>query len=299
MADLAEIVGVVERALGPVNGEPVRLTGGITNRNYRVRFGGRECVLRLIRPQTDLLGIDRGSEQAAADAAAALGIAPAVLDAGPGYLVTEYIDWPPISSAQLREDPGPAARALRAFHDSGLQLPNRFWVPELLDVYARIVIGRGHELPEDYGLAREVAGRIGRALPADDLRPCHNDLLAANVLSPSDDRARVTLVDWEYAGMGHRLFDLGNLAVNSDFDGAARERLLAAYFGQLPNPGRLAALSLMQVMSDAREAAWGVVQAVISELEFDFAAYASRHFTRLRAAAADPSFEEWLRGATA
>ncbi len=92
MADLAEIVGLVERALGPVNAEPVRLTGGITNRNYRLRFGGRDCVLRLIRPQTDLLGIDRASERAAADAAAALGIAPAVLDAGPGYLVTEYID---------------------------------------------------------------------------------------------------------------------------------------------------------------------------------------------------------------
>jgi hypothetical protein len=42
-----------------------------------------------------------------------------------------------------------------------------------------------------------------------------------------------------------------------------------------------------------------VVQAVISELEFDFTAYARRHFTRLRAAAADPSFEEWLRGASA
>jgi thiamine kinase-like enzyme len=299
MADLAEIVGLAERALGPASGEPVRLTGGITNRNYRVRFGARDCVLRLIRPQTDLLGIDRGSERAAADAAAALGIAPAVLAAGPGYVVTEYIDWAPISSASLREDPRPVAHALRAFHDSELRLPNRFWVPELLDEYAAIVTGRGHELPDDYGLAREVADRIGGALPANELRPCHNDLLAANVLSPPEDRARVTLVDWEYAGMGHRLFDLGNLAVNSDFDGAARERLLEAYFGEPPNPARLAALALMQIMSDAREAAWGVVQAVISELEFDFTAYASRHFTRLRAAAADPTFEEWLRGASA
>ena len=30
------------------------------------------------------------------------------------------------------------------------------------------------------------------------------------------------LVDWEYAGMGHRLFDLGNLAVNNEFDDARR-----------------------------------------------------------------------------
>jgi hypothetical protein len=55
----------------------------------------------------------------------------------------------------------------------------------------------------------------------------------------------------------------------------------------------------MRIMSDAREAAWGVVQGVISELDFDFAAYAMKHFDRLSAAAADPRLEEWLRAAAA
>ena len=40
----------------------------------------------------------------------------------------------------------------------------------------------------------------------------------------------------------------------------------------------------MRLMSDAREAAWGVVQEVISTLEFDFPGYAARHFDRLLAA---------------
>jgi thiamine kinase-like enzyme len=299
MADLGEIVGLAERTLGPVSGEPVRLTGGITNRNYRLRFGERDCVLRLTGPQTELLGIDRGSERAAGDAAAALGIAPAVLDIGPGYLVTEYVDCVPVSAGALRRDPAPSARALRAFHDSGLRMANRFWVPDLLDSYAASVTKHHHRLPDDYGLAVEVAARIAAVLPLREPVPCHNDLLAANVLSAPDDPARVMLVDWEYAGMGHRLFDLGNLAVNSDFDAAAQERLLEAYFGEPPTAGLSAALALMQVMSDAREAAWGVLQAVISALEFDFTAYSARHFTRLRASADDPRFEEWLHAATA
>ena len=42
------------------------------------------------------------------------------------------------------------------------------------------------------------------------------------------------IVDWEYAGMGHPLFDLGNLAVNNDFDDDAEERLLQAYQGAPP-----------------------------------------------------------------
>jgi thiamine kinase-like enzyme len=113
------------------------------------------------------------------------------------------------------------------------------------------------------------------------------------------DGQRTLLVDWEYAGMGHPLFDLGNLAVNNEFDEAAEERLLGGYFGAPVTDGRRAALKLMKIMSDAREAAWGVVQGVISELEFDFAGYAQKHFDRLAAAAEDPRLGEWLDSASA
>ena len=39
---------------------------------------------------------------------------------------------------------------------------------------------------------------------------------------------------------------------------------------------------------------WGVVQQGISELDFDFAAYAKENFDRLRTIGADPDFERWL-----
>jgi hypothetical protein len=41
---------------------------------------------------------------------------------------------------------------------------------------------------------------------------------------------------------------------------------------------------------------WGVVQGVVSELDFDFAGYASEHFERLQATAAEPSFTAALGG---
>jgi hypothetical protein len=47
-------------------------------------------------------------------------------------------------------------------------------------------------------------------------------------------------------------------------------------------------------MSDFREAMWGVVQQGISDLDFDFAAYAEEHFARLERTAADPSFRAAL-----
>jgi hypothetical protein len=40
---------------------------------------------------------------------------------------------------------------------------------------------------------------------------------------------------------------------------------------------------------------WGVVQSAVSELDFDFVAYASEHFARLRRTADEPAFREALR----
>jgi hypothetical protein len=53
----------------------------------------------------------------------------------------------------------------------------------------------------------------------------------------------------------------------------------------------------MKFMSDFREAMWGVDQTVVSELEFDFEDYASKHFERMLETAAHQDFEVWLREA--
>jgi len=55
----------------------------------------------------------------------------------------------------------------------------------------------------------------------------------------------------------------------------------------------------MRIMSDYREAMWGVVQGAVSTLAFDYAEYAARHFARLGESAADPRYSTWLRDARA
>lgn len=292
MADLDGIVDQLQQRLGAAAGPPEPLEGGITNRNYRARFGEREYVIRMPGKDTSLLGISRDAERIANIEASRLGIAPEVAAAEETFLVTSYLNCAPIDADELRADPAPVAAALRAFHESGVELPTRFWVPELLDDYARIVREHGGTLPESYQPTQQLAGRIAAVLPLSDPAPCHDDLLPANLLRIEGDG--VMLVDWEYAGMGHPMFDLGNVSVNNEFDEAADERLLSAYFGEPPSPKRRAALRLMRIMSDAREAAWGVVQGVISELDFDFGEYAASHFARLDQAASDPRLEKWL-----
>jgi thiamine kinase-like enzyme len=127
-----------------------------------------------------------------------------------------------------------------------------------------------------------------------ELRPCHNDLLNANFI---DDGTRIRIVDWEYAGMGDPFFDLGNFSINHGLTADEDRILLEAYDNGPARPDRLARLLLMRVVSDFREAMWGVLQQGISTLDVDFVGYAGEHFERLLSGASTPAFERALREA--
>jgi thiamine kinase-like enzyme len=298
--ELTEVVARLAALLGPREGGVQPLSGGITNRNFRVNFGGTDYVVRLPGKRTDVLGIDREAERVATKAAAELGIAPrvAAMLEQPPCLVTSFIHGREIGPEELREERiAEVARDLRSFHDSGTELPATFDSFRLVERYAEIATEHGAELPEGYPAAlersRAVAAAVGEQAEHAAVA-CHNDLLSANFLH---DGQRVQILDWEYAGMGDRFFDLGNLAVNNELDDDPDELLLAAYFGESPDARRRAALKLFRFMSDFREGMWGVVQTALSELDFDFDAYARKHFERLARTGSDERFGTWVEEA--
>ena len=299
--ELTEVVARVAAILGPREGPVTALAGGITNRNFRVRFGGTDYVVRLPGKDTELLGIDRETERIANTRAAELGIAPPVAAAfeTPACLVTCFVPGRELTAEELRQPDGLAevAHALRAFHDSGLELPTEFDSFRVVEDYAATARSRGGEDPPELGEALAHARDIRDAMSKHEEHlpvPCHDDLLSANFLH---DGQRVRIVDWEYAGMGDRYFDLGNFAVNNELGEDDADLLLSEYFGEPPTDRRRATLALFRYMSDFREAMWGAVQAAVSEIDFDFADYSRKHFARLTAAAGDPRFEVRLREA--
>jgi thiamine kinase-like enzyme len=258
------------------------LGGGITNRNFKVEVGGEAFVLRIGGKDTELLGIDRHAEHAASRIAADLGLAPEVVGfvEPEGYLVTRFVE-----GEVGRVDVEQVGRALARLH-AGPAFPARFDSFRIVEVYRATALQRGVAVPAAYERAKEVADAIARRRAGVAPRPCHNDLLNANFIA---ERSRSWIVDWEYAGMGDPFFDLGNFAVNHSLDEDGERRLLRAY-----GSADAAALTLMRFMSDFREAMWGVVQQAISELDFDFADYAARHFDRLERTVAEPGFRAAL-----
>lgn len=262
------------------------LSGGITNRNIRVDAadGSGSFVVRLAGEGTEALGIDRAREHACSRAAEAAGIGAEVVAFLPdlGALVTRFVDGDVLTAdAMKRPDVmSRAADALRRFHD-GPPVPGSFSPFEVVRAYHALARARAVPFPAlmDGALARldQVEQALGEPGPA---RPCHNDLLPGNFI---DDGARVRIIDWEYAGMGDRFFDLGNLAVNHGLTDEEERALLALYFGEARGSD-LRRLRLMRLASDMREALWGFVQAGISSLDVDFIEYGRAHLDRFEAA---------------
>jgi thiamine kinase-like enzyme len=274
------------------------LSGGITNRNFRVDAAGTDqrWVIRLAGNDTHLLGISREVEHAATVAAAGVGVGPEVTAfiRPEGYLVTRFIVGSPVSDEAVHRPDTlrRVADSLRRIHD-GPAIPGLFVPLRIVEAYRALAMARGVPIPPEYDLASAVGRRIEGALLAAPIepRPCHNDLLNANFI---DDGARIRIIDWEYAGMGDPFFDLGNFSINHELTDAEDRLLLEAYDGRV-QPARLARLTLMRVVSDFREAMWGVLQQGVSTLDVDFVAYAAGSFERLLRNAADARFELALR----
>lgn len=274
------------------------LDGGITNRNLLIAVGDERFVLRIAGNDTELLEIRRPVEHRAARRAADLGIAPEVTGfvEPEGWLVTRFVDGAVLTPDEIA-DPArltQIAGLLRSFHSSPLlgRAFDAFRVPWLhRDAAQRL----GIAIPPAFDVAADAARNIAAAFAAapEQPVPCHNDLLNANFLASAE---RLWLIDWEYAGDNDRYFDLGNLSVNNELDADARGELVRAYFGAVTRR-RSARLELMTIMSDFREAMWGVVQRGISQLDFDYAAYSERHFDRLVRATRSAQFDDLLRDA--
>ena len=162
-------------ALGAAARRAAPLDGGITNRNFRVRFGDAR-LRRAAARQGHRAARDRPRGRAAGQRGGGRGWgsrrrSPRRVD---DCLVTEFVDVPADRRrASCGADAGPVARALRAFHDSGVAAAGALLGARAARrLRARSSRDRGGALPGGYA-RRAGAGRRGspQALPLTEPRP--------------------------------------------------------------------------------------------------------------------------------
>lgn len=278
----AERVRALSFWRGRVDPEP--LTGGITNRNYLVVDAGRKFVVRL-GDDIPLHNCLRFNERAAALAAEAAGVSPAVRHVEPGLMVIDHIDGRTFSETDVRAELPRVAALIRTAHREvtrRLRGPAlAFWTFHILRSYLAELTEAGHRLAGDLPRFASVAERVEALVGLTEIVFGHNDLLPGNFI---DDGAKLWLIDWDYGGFNSPLFDLANLASNNGFDDAQRDELLALYYGAPPDDGLRLRLQAMQVASLLRESLWSMVSELHSTLDFDYHAYTAENLARFERA---------------
>jgi thiamine kinase-like enzyme len=271
------------------------LPGGLTNRNYKVSLGGASYVARLSGPTGSLLAIDRDAEFACSRAAAAAGVAPRVVDYVPesAVLVIEWVDGRTYSPGDLSEYANlvKVTAACRRLHEAP-RFEVDFDMFAIQRRYLDVVQLNGFRLPERYLEFMPRVETIGRALAvrAEPTAPCHNDLLAANLI---DDGDLVWLIDYEYAGNNDPCFELGNLWSESTLAADLLDEIVRLYYGKALR-NKVARARLLALMSKYGWTLWASIQDGVSELDFDFWTWGMEKYDRAVAEFDGPDLPRWI-----
>jgi thiamine kinase len=204
-----------------------RIKHGLTNDSWLVRSDAGVFVVRRSNAAEESLQINRRSEARILEAVAAAGIGPEIICCDPArhLLVTRYAGatWSDAQAMDI-ENIGRIAVLLRRLH--ALTPPHGIQAVDLANVirgYAHTLDSHGKAIDASLHQRAEQVATFLRAEP--EPRLCHNDIHALNIV---DDGA-LRLIDWEYAGLGERLFDLASICVYHRYSKAQREHLLDSY----------------------------------------------------------------------
>jgi thiamine kinase-like enzyme len=278
-------------------GRPIISTtikGGLSHHIARLDTeDGDRWLLRVLDPRiTEAgLGIPLDQEIANTVRAASTGVGPRVVQVLPGAMVLEYIEGITLDASSLRrpEMIEQAAAACRRLH-AGPRFVNEFSIFRKLDELLGLCRAHGLATPPGYEDLLPVASEIEKALARRPLPsvPCHNDLLAENLIATPQG---VRIVDYQLSGDNDPCFELGDIAAEADFDPDQVERLTHAYFG---DGAHVARVRLNLIMSNMTWTLWFAVhRGLVRDRalpDFDYDGEAADKFAQAVRDVEDPSF---------
>jgi thiamine kinase-like enzyme len=264
------------------------LTGGITNKLYRVQLpDGEAYVVRLYGEKTELF-IDRDVEMQTIQRLEKLGISSRLIKYIPEKRVTivEFIPGTPLKNEDfLREEMLEGiVRPIKMIHRSSVQLPKIFDpLKEIKDLYGKLV-GLGRVYPEF-----DIAGTLSiletlcsqANISSRDFVACHNDLLADNfILVQKHDKyvEPIYLIDWEYAGMNTPYYELADMFQEILVPEAIEEKILRIYWEDRNMKEHFLKIALFKPFPDIYWFLWSLIQLSVSSISFDYYHYGQKKF---------------------
>lgn len=289
--DIASLVK--QLGLEPDGLEVKSLSGGLTNKNYRITVSGNHYFLRVSDPGSSLLGINRHQERCNTKRAHEAGVGPELIavNEAANALLIEWIEGDTLTNHMLQTNPVvllQVATALKTLH-GGPAFEGRFDFPALRRQYKSLVDERNYFLPPGYEQGEGMIARLEGALELspERLAPCNNDLLAANFMY-SDGKIRI--IDYEYSGQNEPSFDIGNMASECGLHEAQLELFCNTYWGE-HRPEKIARAKAWSLIARYGWVLWASIQEGISKIEFDFRGWGRQKWNSVQHELNTPNIE--------
>jgi len=293
MMDIRRVIKAVDEWIDKEI-EIEEITGGLTNKNYKVTVEENKYVLRIPGEGSDLF-IDREVELHNTLSASDVGVGAHVFK----YFKENYIVISEFIPGQVM--------SVNSFHNEGsiikavdaIQKINReadfastFIMFEKYKTYYDLVKKHKMKIPKNFDEVNKTVDQVRKKFMSNipELVSCHNDLLAENFIDQGDC---MRIIDWELSGKNDPCFELGDFSVEHDFSEDEDNLIIKTYFGEF-NDSKYARMNIYKSMADILWTLWAVIQNHFSKLDFDYWNYGLNRFNRAMEALNTDNFVKWM-----
>ncbi len=261
------------------------LTGGITNKLYRIQSEKGDLVLRIYGEKTELF-INRDFEADAINKMADLGISPKLVKYMPekGVTIVEYITGSytlkneDFLNKKLHEK---IVNPIRRIHESDVVFPKIFnpmiEVKKMAKILSDLNVGYPEfEIKPTIRSLEKLNQEIN--IPENDYTACHNDLLADNFILNQDKNQAgfeqpMYIIDWEYAGMAPKYYDIADMFQEILVPRQVEKSLVEHYCEFKGIDKHIYLIDMFKPFPDIYWFLWSLIQHNISKIKFDFYTY--------------------------
>lgn len=258
--------------------------GGMTNKNYKVTINNEHFVLRVPGNGTEEM-ISRSNEMENALYAHEVGVDAELIyfNEKTGIKVSRFIENAETlspDSARRHANMKLTTSILRKLHSSTKPMSTRFDIYNEIEKYHNLVVKYGAMHYEDYEYTRERVYALQDILMTLDVKltPCHNDLVAENLIKSGEDK--MYLIDWEYAGMNDPMWDLAAHILECDFNEEDEARFLNLYFNGEPDEKYIKRVLINKIFQDFLWSIWTIVKEAKGD---NFGSYGIDRYNRAKA----------------
>ena len=217
-----------------INIKPIK--DGLTNTSFCFDCKGQTYVYRHPGKGTQEY-INRLSEAASMKIAAELGIDKTfvVMNEEEGWKISKFIKNARLLDYDDKEDIDKAVTLMTKLHRSGKKTEYAIEFEKGLEDFKEKLIKRNRFEFDDKEELEAMVGKVVGYLEQDQVEHtiCHGDCYSPNFLV--DEEGNMSLIDWEYSGMGDPTSDIGTFVACSDYTLEQAKEFIQIYLKQ--NPG--------------------------------------------------------------